>query len=69
MSTDAKKRKDKKLDKALDLTFPASDPIAHGKSTSTEPPCRPPDRKAPNITKEQVRQTQNEGRGHQPKRR
>lgn len=31
----------KKVDKAVDLSFPASDATAHGKPTSTEPPARP----------------------------
>jgi hypothetical protein len=35
------------LDEALDDTFPASDPIAVGRPTSTEPPRAPVDRKAP----------------------
>lgn len=38
-----------KLDDALDDTFPASDPIAVGGDTSTEPPLRSPDHKAPRI--------------------
>ena len=35
------------LDEALAYTFPASDPIAIGHATGTEPPARPIDRKAP----------------------
>jgi hypothetical protein len=35
------------LDKALAETFPASDPFEVGRVTSTEPPARPVDRKAP----------------------
>jgi hypothetical protein len=57
-------RQDKKHDKAVDMTFPASDPTAHGPATSTEPPCRPIDRKAPIITREQIEQAQR-GEGHQ----
>jgi hypothetical protein len=63
MSTDSKKHKEKKHDKAVDMTFPASDPTAHGKPTGTEDPCRPADRKAPKITKEQIEQAQR-GDGH-----
>jgi hypothetical protein len=36
------------------MTFPASDPPAHGKPTGTEPPKRPANRQAPAITKEQI---------------
>jgi hypothetical protein len=35
------------LDEALSETFPASDPIAVGAPTATEPPSAPVDRKAP----------------------
>jgi hypothetical protein len=38
---------DADLDKALAQTFPASDPFSVGQFTSTEPPSRPVDRKAP----------------------
>jgi hypothetical protein len=51
-----KNAKGKKVDKALDLTFPASDPPAFGTSTATEPPGRPSDRKPPVITREQIEQ-------------
>ena len=54
---------DKKVDKAVDMTFPASDPTAHSAPTSTEVPSRPADRKAPRITKEQIEQAQR-GEGH-----
>ena len=37
----------KKVDKALDATFPASDPPALGDATGTEEPRRPADREAP----------------------
>jgi hypothetical protein len=57
------KRKDKKVDKAGDMTFPASDPTTHGKPTGNEPSQRPADRKAPAITKEQIEQAQR-GQGH-----
>lgn len=58
-----KEKKDKKVDKAGDMTFPASDPITHGKPTGNEPSKRPADRKAPIITKEQIDQAQR-GQGH-----
>lgn len=50
----ARKPKDKKLDEAVELTFPASDPATVGKATGTEPAARPTDRHAPLITKEDV---------------
>jgi hypothetical protein len=42
------------LDDALGDTFPASDPVSVGRSTSTEPPARPTDRKAPVLDLEDV---------------
>lgn len=42
---------DERLDEALRQTFPASDPVAVGEATSTEPPARPVDRKAPRFNK------------------
>jgi hypothetical protein len=60
---ETKKRKDKKIDQAGNLSFPASDAAAHGNPTSTEPPARPTDRKAPRITKEQIDQAKR-GEGH-----
>jgi hypothetical protein len=44
---EAHSRQDKRLDEALVETFPASDPIAAGQPTGTEPPSRPADRQAP----------------------
>jgi hypothetical protein len=41
---------DAELDKALAQTFPASDPYSVGQFTSTEPPSRPVDRQAPDMT-------------------
>jgi hypothetical protein len=55
--------REKKVDNAVDMTFPASDPVATGKATGTEPPKRPSDRKPPVITKEQIEQAQR-GQGH-----
>ena len=65
---DEKKRKDKKVDKAGNMSFPASDAPAHRKPTSTEPPARPADRTAPRITKEQIEQAKR-GEGHKHQRR
>lgn len=48
------RRLDAQLDDALGETFPASDPVAVGHSTSTEPPARPTDRKAPEIDLDEV---------------
>jgi hypothetical protein len=59
-----KKHKERKIDSAVDMSFPASDAPAHGKATSTEPPRRPADRKAPVITKEAIEQAQR-GEGHE----
>jgi hypothetical protein len=58
-----RKEKDEKVDRSLDMTFPASDAPAHGKPTGTEAPKRPTDRKAPRITKEQIEQARR-GQGH-----
>lgn len=58
-----RKGKDAKVDRALDMTFPASDAPAGGDATSREPPKRPADRKAPVITKEQIEQARR-GEGH-----
>lgn len=45
----AKLHEDERLDNGLKETFPASDPIAVGNPTSTEPPRRPVDREAVEI--------------------
>ncbi|NJO33318.1 MAG: hypothetical protein HC869_09420 [Rhodospirillales bacterium] len=58
-----KEKKDKKVDKAVDMTFPASDATTHGRPTGTEPSGRPADRQAPVITKEQIDQARR-GKGH-----
>ena len=49
--------------KAVEKTFPASDPVTVGKPTGTEPAKRPVDRKPPVITKEQVEAAER-GEGH-----
>jgi len=46
--------KQKKVDKGLDMTFPASDPPASRQSTSTEAPGSPRNRQAPVISKEEI---------------
>ena len=66
--------KQKKVDKALDMTFPASDPPASRQSTGTEAPGRPRNRQAPVISKEEIeaaagpdrRQRRREGRKRHP---
>jgi hypothetical protein len=63
MTTNNKKEQEKKVDEAVDQTFPASDPTATGKATSTEPPGRPKDRKAPVISKEDIERARR-GSGH-----
>ena len=59
----SKAKTEKKVDKAVDLSFPASCATAHGKPTSTEPPARPVDRDAPHISKEDIERAQR-GEGH-----
>lgn len=63
MTRSRKKEKDKKVDEAVDMTFPASDPVAVGQATSTEPPKSPTDRKSPVISKEEIEQARR-GSGH-----
>ena len=62
-TTRKKKEAEKKVDKAVDMTFPASDPVATGGATSTEPPTRPKDRKPPLLRKEEIEQARR-GDGH-----
>jgi hypothetical protein len=45
----ARRKLEAELDMALAQTFPASDPVAVGRCTSTEPPARPVDRQAPEL--------------------
>lgn len=54
----------KKLDHALEETFPASDPPTAGKATGTEPPRRPMDRLPPKITKDDIERA--EGNEEEP---
>jgi len=46
--------KQKQLDRALDMTFPASDPPASHGATGTEPPRRPAGREAPAISRDAI---------------
>jgi hypothetical protein len=48
------KKQSKKLDEAVDMTFPASDPINVGAPTGTEQSGKRIDRAPPVITKEQI---------------
>ena len=45
---------DARLDLALVGTFPASDPVAIGRSTATEPPARPIERAPAAIDVEEI---------------
>lgn len=48
------KEQERELDKAVEQTFPASDPVAPHNITGTEPPGSDPKRKAPKIKKEDI---------------
>jgi hypothetical protein len=54
---------DRQVDKAIAMTFPASDPVSAGETTSTEPPRRPTDRKSPVISREEIEHARR-GSGH-----
>jgi len=43
-----------RIDRALEMTFPASDPPAPGHATGTEPPAQPPSRQARRIGRAEV---------------
>lgn len=58
-----KAKQENKLDDAVEKTFPASDPVATGRPTSTEPVQKPVDRKAPVISKEEIENAR-QGKGH-----
>ena len=63
---DRKKRKasrEKRIDRSVDMTFPASDAPAPGRATGTEAPSQPTNRKAPKITKEEIERAKH-GSGH-----
>lgn len=57
------KTDDRKVDKALKDSFPASDAPAVGSATSTEEPLSRPDRKASIIRKEDI-EAARKGEGH-----
>src|SRR5262245_6453320 len=66
------KAKQRKVDTSLDMTFPASDPPASGRSTGTEPPARPSSRQAPRSSRQAPRTSKAEieaaaGSGRKPK--
>jgi hypothetical protein len=50
----ARKSREGRLDDAVEMTFPASDPVASGHATGTEPPRRSSDRRAPIVSKEDI---------------
>ena len=45
---------DRKVDEAVEMTFPASDPTATGRATGTEPAARPSSRQASIPSKEDI---------------
>ena len=45
---------DRKVDEAVEMTFPASDPTATGRATGTEAPARPSNRQASIPSKEDI---------------
>jgi hypothetical protein len=47
-------QRDRDVDAAVEMTFPASDAPARGGATGTEPPWRPADREAPLVSKEEI---------------
>ena len=49
-----RKERERKLDQAIEMTFPASDPIAVGHPTGTEAPARPVSATATRIEKRAV---------------
>lgn len=51
---DRKRHQDKRVDEALQETFPASDSAATGEATGTEPVKRPKDRLPPIISEEEI---------------
>jgi hypothetical protein len=60
---DGKKVSEEKIDEAIKESFPASDPLASGEPTATEPTKRPKDRHPPVISKEDIEQAR-QGKGH-----
>jgi hypothetical protein len=45
---------ERKVDEAVEMTFPASDPTATGRATGTEPAARPASRQASIPSKEDI---------------
>lgn len=45
---------DEKLDRAIEMTFPASDPPLPGSATGTEQLNEPKDRQSPRLTREEI---------------
>jgi len=66
MTSIKRRNAERKVDEAVDMTFPGSDPTATGKPTSNEPSGRPKDRKAPIVTREEIEQARR-GSGHKQK--
>jgi CBS domain-containing protein len=54
--------REREVDRAVESTFPASDPTASGRATSTEPATRPVDRQAPVISREDIERASGRGR-------
>ena len=59
-----KRHIDELLDEGLRATFPASDPVAVGHFTATEPPSRPVDREAVDLTRGKVQGRKAQARRH-----
>jgi len=51
---DLAEARERMVDDAVEMTFPASDPTAPGHSTGTEPASRPTNRQAPILSKEDI---------------
>jgi DnaJ-class molecular chaperone len=58
-----KKAREDDVDQSVEMTFPASDAATPGHATSTEPPSRPTDRRAPMISKDDI-EAAAKGAGH-----
>ena len=59
-----KRHIDELLDEGLRATFPASDPVAVGHFTATDPPSRPVDREAVDLTRGKVQGRKAQARRH-----
>jgi hypothetical protein len=58
-----KQHEDERVDEAIRETFPASDPIAAGEATGTEPIGSSTDRRAPKVSREEVEHAR-KSKGH-----